>query len=199
MSQCTFYIVRHAETAWNVQRRQQGHMDSSITVKGVEQCGKLKKRLASVNFVATYSSDLRRAQTTAQLLLGSGKSSINITSKLRERSFGQDEGLKKEYDSIFQGMADEEHFNFKFSKIYESDKELSRRLFKFLKTKEKKCDGKDVLLVTHGGIMKACLIALKYASYRQLASGAIGNCSYIKLQAIDGKFVVLNTYRIQLK
>lgn len=60
---CTFYVVRHGETEWNVARKIQGHLDSSLTENGLSQAKELGKQLQTTHFDAVFSSDLLRANS----------------------------------------------------------------------------------------------------------------------------------------
>ena len=57
-------IVRHAESAFNLQNRIQGHQDSQLTRKGVDQARRLAKRIRNFKIDKVYSSDLGRAYST---------------------------------------------------------------------------------------------------------------------------------------
>ena len=60
----TIYIVRHGETKWNVKQLMQGHKDSPLTEKGIEQAEEIKKELKNIHFYRIFSSDLLRAKRT---------------------------------------------------------------------------------------------------------------------------------------
>jgi broad specificity phosphatase PhoE len=59
------FLARHGETEWNVEGRWQGHSDSRLTPRGVEQALKLAEALSDEPLAAVYSSDLPRALNTA--------------------------------------------------------------------------------------------------------------------------------------
>ena len=61
-------VARHGESKWNREERQQGHLDSGLSPKGRAQAEAIARRLAALNFVALYSSDLGRAQETAKII-----------------------------------------------------------------------------------------------------------------------------------
>lgn len=61
-------IVRHGETAWNVENRFRGSQDIPLNETGIAQAKAVSKRLASEEIAAVYSSRLRRALHTAEII-----------------------------------------------------------------------------------------------------------------------------------
>ena len=84
-------LIRHGETAWNAERRLQGHIDIALNAEGQRQAQALATALAGEHFDLLISSDLQRALQTAQAL--AGKRAIELDAKLRERGYGGFEGL----------------------------------------------------------------------------------------------------------
>jgi probable phosphoglycerate mutase len=85
--------IRHGETAWNVDTRIQGQLDIPLNDTGRWQAHRLALAIAEEGLDAIYSSDLLRALETAQAVAsGSGKP-IATDTGLRERGFGEFEGL----------------------------------------------------------------------------------------------------------
>src|SRR5271167_231879 len=64
-----FYIVRHGQTDWNVEKRIQGCTDIPLNDRGREQAFELGKKLKDVDFAFCFSSDLQRAAETARIIL----------------------------------------------------------------------------------------------------------------------------------
>jgi probable phosphoglycerate mutase len=91
-----FVVIRHGETEWNVANRVQGHGDSRLTAAGRAQAQSLALRLAGEHFDLLVSSDLGRALETAQPLAEASGHAIRRDARLRERSFGDGEGLSYE-------------------------------------------------------------------------------------------------------
>jgi 2,3-bisphosphoglycerate-dependent phosphoglycerate mutase len=85
--------VRHGETAWNVQTRIQGQIDIGLNAVGREQAQRLARALADERFDAVYASDLRRAADTAHALAVRAGLPLRTEVSLRERAFGEFEGL----------------------------------------------------------------------------------------------------------
>jgi 2,3-bisphosphoglycerate-dependent phosphoglycerate mutase len=85
--------IRHGETAWNVDTRIQGQLDIPLNDTGRWQAHRLALAMAEEGLDAIYSSDLLRAYETAQAVAsGSGREIVTDTG-LRERGFGEFEGL----------------------------------------------------------------------------------------------------------
>ena len=62
-----FFVIRHGETAWNVEGRFQGQQDTALNEKGLAQAATLGERLAGHSFAAVLTSPLDRAKKTAEL------------------------------------------------------------------------------------------------------------------------------------
>lgn len=86
------WLVRHGETDWNRERRYQGQTDIPLNDRGREQARVLGRRLAGREWAAIWSSDLRRARETADLVAGD-PALVADEPALRELHFGQFEGL----------------------------------------------------------------------------------------------------------
>ncbi|KAJ7217027.1 phosphoglycerate mutase-like protein [Mycena pura] len=89
------YLVRHGETQENRDGVFQGQLDTELNETGVRQARLVADALRSVHFDAAYSSDLRRALKTAEIILAH-RSDIEIRREeaLRERFLGSLQGTK---------------------------------------------------------------------------------------------------------
>jgi broad specificity phosphatase PhoE len=91
------YLARHGETDWNAAARWQGQSDIPINARGREQARALGEALCDKGVTAIVSSDLSRAQETATIagaILGVELSYVDPG--LRERTFGIFEGLTRD-------------------------------------------------------------------------------------------------------
>jgi len=94
-------LLRHGQTAWNLDGRFMGQTDIPLDETGLQQAEMAAQRLAREPFQAIYSSDLSRAWQTAQAvhqaILGAsaGGSAVRLIAepRLREMSFGDWQGL----------------------------------------------------------------------------------------------------------
>src|SRR5258705_7413049 len=86
-------LVRHGETEWNRESRIQGHTDRVLTAEGRAQAAAIGSRLAGERIDAIVSSDLGRAMDTAARIAMRCGRPVAGDARLRERCFGQGEGL----------------------------------------------------------------------------------------------------------
>ena len=86
-------LVRHGETLWNEERRCQGITDIPLSEKGVEQAKRLKERLRDEKIDIAFSSPLKRALKTAEIILEGRNIKLIVREDLRELDFGIFEGM----------------------------------------------------------------------------------------------------------
>ena len=89
-------IVRHGETAWNLDTRIQGHTDIQLNERGRWQARQAGLALRDEGIDAIYSSDLLRASQTAEAIAQACGLTFQRDVGLRERHFGRFEGLTHE-------------------------------------------------------------------------------------------------------
>ncbi len=96
----TLWLVRHAETAWNRERRYQGQTDVPLDEGGLRQAEALARRFARERdrlvFGRVWSSDLRRAAATAEAVAAVVGLPVAETALLREMDFGAWEGRTRD-------------------------------------------------------------------------------------------------------
>ncbi|AOJ61637.1 phosphoglycerate mutase [Burkholderia ubonensis] len=93
MATTQILFIRHGETAWNRIKRIQGHIDIPLADSGLAQAQRLAVRLAretrdGARVDAIYSSDLMRAQQTAQPAADALGLPLVLRAGLRERAYG---------------------------------------------------------------------------------------------------------------
>ena len=88
------YIVRHGQTKWNVQKRLQGASDTDLNENGIALAKVTGEALKEVPFSCCFTSPLKRARETAELVLGERKNIVPVypDDRIREISFGVWEG-----------------------------------------------------------------------------------------------------------
>jgi glucosyl-3-phosphoglycerate phosphatase len=86
-------VWRHGQTAWNAQRKFQGHSDIPLDATGREQAREAARYLAAMHPAAIFSSDLVRAAETGAYLGELTGLPVQLDKDLRERGGGSWEGL----------------------------------------------------------------------------------------------------------
>lgn len=90
----TLYLVRHGRTDWNDEGRYQGQSGPPLNALGRQQAQELAAALRDVPWTALYSSDLARAQQTAQALSDLTGLPLQLDARLREIDVGQWSGKR---------------------------------------------------------------------------------------------------------
>jgi len=84
-------LIRHAET--DMTGRFCGHSDPEINARGRLQLARLVSMLSQHTIRRVYTSDLRRAQQTAEAIAAQSGARVHLRPSLREIHFGRWEGL----------------------------------------------------------------------------------------------------------
>lgn len=82
------YLIRHGETDYNNAMRFQGRTDILLNQKGIEQAEKAAEFFRDIPLQAIYTSSLKRARTTAEIIGKVKGLEPQATDALQEMSFG---------------------------------------------------------------------------------------------------------------
>lgn len=95
-------LVRHGQTEWNITGKWQGHTDIPINETGKLQAYQASEELKKIPLDAIYTSDLRRAYVTAEIINLNHHLPIIRDARLREQNLGNWEGyFVKEIPALF--------------------------------------------------------------------------------------------------
>jgi probable phosphoglycerate mutase len=144
-------LVRHGESEWNAEGRWQGHADPPLSHFGRRQAEDAAASVAGVDVVA--SSDLQRARLTATILAERcDLPLLDPDPDLRERAAGPWEGLTRaEIERGWPGwLADDRR-----PEGFEVDEHLLTRTTEALHRLAASRPSVSVLVVTHGGVIRA--------------------------------------------
>lgn len=197
----TIYVVRHGETEWNTQRLLQGSSDSPLTENGLFQAKEAAEQFKTVHFAEAFSSDLLRAKRTADIIAAEHNLLVKTSELVRERNFGKYEGKHvdlylQELRKMIKDLAVSEKKKLKLSSDTESDDEVISRLLLFLRETSVAYPGKNILLVTHSGVIRMLLYHLGYATDAELENLSIKNLAYVQLDCDGNEFFIRQTYNI---
>lgn len=197
----TFYIVRHGQTQWNKKGILQGHLDSPLTRMGIKQAKERATFFSTYHFDAVFSSDIWRAHRTAKILLLEREMAVITTALLREGSLGKYEGRKiqdlemdlRDLIEEHEQLSTREHIKYKLAPDIESNEEMVHRLTIFLRETALAYEGKTVLIVSHGSIIRSLLLQLGYGTHKELPEGCISNLGFVKLASDGTDFFIQET------
>jgi probable phosphoglycerate mutase len=174
----TILLVRHGETDWNLERRVQGHSDRALNETGRAQARKLADALAEEPIDAVFSSDLLRAHETARIVAERRGLEVTAIPDLRERHFGTWEGLTD--DEIFERFPGAKTGTWGDA---ETREEMAGRVLESLRRIAEAHPGGRVLVVSHGGPLRAVLTHCGIDGVDTIA-----NCHVVRLE-LDGRLI----------
>jgi 2,3-bisphosphoglycerate-dependent phosphoglycerate mutase len=151
-------MVRHGESTWNVLGLIQGHADGPILTEwGRRQSAQVAEQFRGGRAGAIYSSDLERARETAAFIGMALELPVATDSALRERCFGSYEGLPlSALDTVDSGICGDQVVDASARpEGGESLDEVYERVGRFLERLQGEHHRGDVILVSHGGAIRA--------------------------------------------
>lgn len=177
MTSTKLCLIRHGETAWNAERRLQGHTDIPLNAKGVLQARQMAQALKNIGltFDILYTSDLKRAADTAQAVVELFGVTAQVDSALRERHFGVLQGLSiteapLQHPDIWQShIARDLGHDLEGG---ESIQQFSSRVQKALDNIQIRHAGKTILVVSHGGTLD---MMYRIASKQSLSAARVAS------------------------
>jgi broad specificity phosphatase PhoE len=170
----TILFARHGETDWNRARRYQGHADEPLNELGRAQARQLAEELSARTISAVYSSDLRRASETAEIVAASLGLSVSLDARLREIDVGSWQGIC--HADLDGRPWDGETYDAHRERVVCAILDIARAH-----------PGESVLVVAHGG-------TLRRAQETALgeAHPVVGNCAVWAAVVEDGDFRALD-------
>lgn len=194
-------LIRHGETAWNAERRLQGHIDIPLNQAGHAQARALGHALAGEAFTAVISSDLQRAHQTAQHVLAlhmNRQLPLHIEQNLRERCFGGFEGL------TYQELAERYPKEFAAYKARDVAVNLPvgeragedfavfyQRVVTALAHYGERFAGQKIVIVAHGGVLECAYRAANKLPLTTPRNFEILNASINRFQWHNGQLSML--------
>ena len=91
------YLVRHGQTDMNKRNMFYGWTDADINETGIQQAEMLRQYFRQIPIDAIYSSDLRRAAHTAEIIAAGKDMKVHYDSAFRELYYGDWENQTAEY------------------------------------------------------------------------------------------------------
>ncbi len=154
------YLIRHGQTDYNVAHRLQGQRDTDLNDRGRAQAreGAAFLRGRGIHIAHVYSSPLKRAVETAEIMTGIPRDRFTLDDRLKEIDFGPVEGeVWEELGDVFSDYIDDPWANPPFDGI-EPVPHLLERTKAFLQALYASPEPGPVLIATHGMTLHALLV-----------------------------------------
>ena len=176
-------VIRHGQTAMNLRHVLQGRSDAALNAAGIEQARRAAAGLRGVSFDRVYTSPLRRAIQTAEIIAPGVRPVVD--DRLIEMDYGPYEGadLNRLPPEILTFFSDFVH-----NPAPEGMEPLAsvvERVGAFLE--DIRGIGGNILISTHAIAMKGILEYLTPGSNGAYWSRYIGNCAVYAAANGDGR------------
>lgn len=185
------FLIRHAETEWNAGHIFQGHLDSTLTPRGLAQTRALASRLAPEGIQVIYSSDQGRSIYTAEPLAKKLELEVIPRSDLREIECGEWTG--KSYEDVHERWPDDHH-NWRFRPHLhqmpggESVLQVQQRGLRFLEEIHRCHLGQTLCAVTHNTVVRAIITHLQGRPLSEIWEGdRQPNCAVNLIEFRNGR------------
>ena len=171
-------IVRHGQSEWNEKNLFTGWKNPGLTSLGYDEARKAGQLIKDTNidFDSMFTSDLKRAQLTGDLILGEiNQEDIPIIKNqaLNERDYGSLSGLNKD-DARKKWGEEQVHI---WRRSYdipppdgESLKNTAERVLPYFNEKimPRVIDGQNILIAAHGNSLRALIMQLDGISEKEI-------------------------------
>ncbi|NLD36491.1 MAG: alpha-ribazole phosphatase [Desulfatiglans sp.] len=154
------YLARHGQIIGFERMTANGHTDVDINETGVVQMNSLAERLRLVEINAIYATGLKRTEKGARIIGQYHSVPIKTKPDLKEIFFGDWEGMPlEEIERIYPGELDKRYADIAGygPPNGENMGDVSKRVLGCLKEILKEEEGKNILIIAHGGVNRLIL------------------------------------------
>lgn len=172
------YSARHGQTDYNKEDLILGRTDLPLNSTGMAQAEEFAaavELLGDVDII--IASPMKRAQATARTAAERCGIEIVTDERLREWNYGEYEG-KSRYTERF--AENKREFAVKMGRSGESLFQLCHRVYSALDEIMAKYSGKNVLLISHGGVCRIIETYFNEMTTEEYNNWFMGNCQIIE-------------------
>ena len=181
-------LIRHAESTWNATGRWQGQSDVPLSPRGRLQARAVASRMFGATFDHGYVSDLSRAAETAAAIGFPVRSDprfreidvgawAGLTRKEVRETFGEEVSALRRGDPVRIGGG-------------ESMAEFEARVDAAVDDLWQRHGGERVLLVTHGGVVRALTTRILGARAQMSPLVGVGNTAVSAVRDVGGRLLL---------
>jgi 2,3-bisphosphoglycerate-dependent phosphoglycerate mutase len=162
-------LIRHGQSTYNLENRFTGSLDVPLTTLGVQEAHKAGNKLKDFTYARAYTSMLKRAQETLQIILQEIEQTeipIEQNAALDERMYGSLQGLNKAETIAKYGEAQVELWRRSFAvrpPDGESLEDTFNRTVPYYKSTIEPVlkANQNILIVAHGNSLRALMMYLE--------------------------------------
>ena len=172
-------LVRHGQSVWNASNRFTGWTDVGLSEQGVEEAEDAGRQLAGIRIDVVHTSDLVRAQRTAEIIMRHNETQEDVPTKydwrLNERHYGALQGLNKA-ETAEQHGAEQVHIWRRSFDVAppegESLEMTAERTIPYFSEEilPDLVDGKNVLVSAHGNSLRSIVMHIDGISPEDIVS-----------------------------
>ena len=177
------FLIRHGQSTYNLENRFTGWKDVDLTELGRSQAIEAGNILNGINFNSCFTSNLKRAQNTLDLILGQMNHSPDIQrdEALNERDYGDLIGQNKAEAAEKFGKEQVQIWRRSFDVPPpggESLKMTADRTLPYYRDiiSPKVLSGKNIVISAHGNSIRAIVMDIFNLSSEQILKTEIGWC-----------------------
>lgn len=191
----TLTLVRHGQSQWNKENRFTGWVDVDLSQEGIIECQKLAKKLKRRPFDVVYTSELKRAWRSVEIILAELKAMSFVIrhSALNERHYGDLQGMNK--DEARERFGKEQVHRWR--RGYrdrppggESLEDVSRRVIPYFERtiyQDVIGCGRSALVVAHGNSLRSIVMHIEKLTEEEVVAFEIPTAQPIFYYAEHGK------------
>ncbi|MEA3334801.1 MAG: histidine phosphatase family protein [Chloroflexota bacterium] len=193
----TLILCRHGESKWNIERRIQGQspLAPGLSAEGRWQARRLANRLQQEGADILYTSDLKRAYETAEIVGSWLGLRLRTDQRWREVNLGRWQGLtgqeaKLKWPEEWAALENGEDVPRGGG---ETLAQVQRRVTTAARDLMARHEGRTIAVVCHGGAIRTCIAGFEDYALDNLREqvGPIYNCSVTILEHDGDRLEVL--------
>lgn len=174
-------LIRHGQSLWNLENRFTGWIDVPLTDKGRDEARRAGKLIADIKFDVAYTSVLKRAQETLDLVLETAgqRPPVIRDQALNERHYGDLQGLDKADTAKRYGDAQVKLWRRSYDVVPPNGESLELTAKRTLPFYDRAIagdlrQGKNVLVVAHGNSNRSIVMQLDHLDHEQVVALELG-------------------------
>lgn len=196
-------IIRHGQSEWNLLNKFTGWVDVDLSPNGIVEAKAAAEKVKSLHFDGAFSSVLKRANRTLDILLeGIGQSDLEVVKNeaLNERMYGDLQG--KDKNETREKYGEEQVHIWRRSYDIappngESLKDTAERVIPYFDREIAPLlkEGKTLIISAHGNSLRALIMHLENLTPEEILEREIPTGSPI-LYELDSDLKVLNSKKL---